>query len=586
MSTNWSRAHIYQYALFAVITAFMAVFMVWPIALTVRCGFVDTNDQFTLEYMLGIFRDPVTLTALRNSIAIAICTTGLCLALALPLSMLATRYEFMGKKIVTSLILVPLILPPFVGAIGLRAVLGRFGALNSLLAWLGIIDANGVGLDFLGSDTASGQFWSVVIMETLHLYPIAYLNITAALANIDPTLEEAASSLGAGSWTRLRRVTLPLIMPGIFAGTTIVFIWSFTELGTPLMLNYYAVAPVQIFWHINEVQSNPQPYALVVVMLSVAVGLYLLSKVTTGRRPFAMQTRASITGSTKRLSGILSLAAAMLFVLIISLAIAPHIGVVLSSISAKGAWYQSILPDNFTFEHFQNALSHTLATGSIRNSLIYASIATTVCLVLGFAIAYLNIRTRITGGWLLDMLAMLPLAVPGLVIAFGYVTMTLHWPFDENSVLGHWFSVVGRNPNPFTLLVIAYAIRRLPYVVRSVSAGLEQTSGDLEEAAANLGAGTFTTIRRIVIPLIAVNLIAGAILAFSFSMLEVSDSLILAQKEQHYPITKAIYALFDRLGDGPYIASAMGVWAMVLLTITLISATLMLGKRMGTMFRL
>ena len=134
MSTNWSRTHIYQYTLFAVITAFMAVFMVWPIALTVRCGFVDTNDQFTLEYMLGIFCDPVTLTALRNSIAIAICTTGLCLALALPLSMLATRYEFMGKKIVTSLTLAPLILPPFVGAIGLRAVLGRFGALNSLLA--------------------------------------------------------------------------------------------------------------------------------------------------------------------------------------------------------------------------------------------------------------------------------------------------------------------------------------------------------------------------------------------------------------------------------------------------------------------
>ncbi len=221
-------------------------------------------------------------------------------------------------------------------------------------------------------------------------------------------------------------------------------------------------------------------------MLSVAVGLYLSSKVATGHRAFAMQTRASIATSTKPLSGILSLAAAMLFVLITILAIAPHIGVVLSSISTKGAWYQSILPRNFTFEHFQNALSHTLATGSIRNSLAYASIATTVCLVLGFAIAYLNIRIRITGGWLLDMLAMLPLAVPGLVMAFGYVTMTSHWPFDGNSVLGHWFTVVGRNPNPFVLLVIAYAIRRLPYVVRSASAGLEQTSGDLEEARPTL----------------------------------------------------------------------------------------------------
>ena len=91
--------------------------------------------------------------------------------------MLATRYEFMGKKIVTSLILVPLILPPYVGAIGLRAVLGRFGALNSLLAWLGIIDANGVGLDFLGSDTASGQFWSVVFVKNIYLTQVLLLKL-------------------------------------------------------------------------------------------------------------------------------------------------------------------------------------------------------------------------------------------------------------------------------------------------------------------------------------------------------------------------------------------------------------------------
>jgi iron(III) transport system permease protein len=121
--------------------------------------------------------------------------------------------------------------------------------------------------------------------------------------------------------------------------------------------------------------------------------------------------------------------------------------------------------------------------------------------------------------------------------------------------------------------------------VRSASAGLEQTSGQLEEAAMNLGASPMLTIRRIVIPLIMANLIAGGILAFSFAMLEVSDSLILAQKQTHYPITKAIYELFSRLGDGPYIASAMGVWGMALLTVTLVGAGLLMGKRMGAIFR-
>ena len=134
-------------------------------------------------------------------------------------------------------------------------------------------------------------------------------------------------------------------------------------------------------------------------------------------------------------------------------------------------------------------------------------------------------------------------------------------------------------------LVVAYAIRRLPYVVRSASAGLEQTSSQLEEAAVNLGASRFKTIRRIVLPLIAANLIAGGILAFSLAMLEVSDSLILAQKANAFPITKAIYALFNRLGDGPYIASAMGVWAMALLCLTLVGASLLMGKRLGAMFR-
>jgi len=128
-------------------------------------------------------------------------------------------------------------------------------------------------------------------------------------------------------------------------------------------------------------------------------------------------------------------------------------------------------------------------------------------------------------------------------------------------------------------------VRRLPYIVRATVAGLEQTSGEMEEAALNLGASRFTAVRRIIIPLIAANLIAGALLAFSFCMLEVSDSLMLAQQPQHYPITKAIFAFTNRLADGIYIASAMGVWGMALLTVTLVGASILMGKRLGAIFR-
>ncbi len=421
-------------------------------------------------------------------------------------------------------------------------------------------------------------------METLHLYPILFLNATAALANLDPALEEAAVGTTLGRWRRFWKVTLPLIVPGVFAGGTIVFIWSLTELGTPLMFDYYTVTPVQIFEGITEVADNPRPFALVVVMLVAAVVLYLLGRLAFGRRGFEMQSKASIASTARPLHGFAAGAALAAFLGLTGLAIIPHLGVIISSFSSEGAWYRSVLPRHWTTANYTNALQHPLAMGSIRNSLFYASTAMVCSVVIGLVISHLVVRTKIKGGWLLDSLAMLPLAVPGLVLAFGYVAMTLAWPFKGGPLAG-LADIVGPTPNPIPFLIVAYAIRRLPYVVRSVSAGLEQTSGQLEEAALNLGASTATALRRIVLPLIMANIIAGAILAFSFAMLEVSDSLILAQREQYYPITKAIFELFNRLGDGPYIASAMGVWAMALLTVTLVGASLMMGKRLGAIFR-
>lgn len=596
----------YQYALAWALLLFLGAFLIWPILLTVSGGFIEpvietaegelVGGGFTLEYVASVFRDPIAMQGLTNSLLIGLCTTMLCVVLTLPLAVLAGRYDFAGKPLITSLLLVPLILPPFVGVIGLRAILGRMGAFNTFLQQVGILDPAHPGIDWLGGEIG-GRFWGVVVMEALHLYPILYLNVTAALANLDPALDEAAQNMGAGRWRRFFRVTLPLILPGIFAGSTIVFIWSFTELGTPLMFDYYRVTPVQIFWGIQEVSTNPRPYALVVVMLVAAVAIYLVGKLLLGGRAYEMAAKATVAATTRRLRGWKQIVVAAPFVLITLLAVLPHIGVILSSLTDVGggqSWYRSVLPPSLTLEHYGQALSHPLAMGSIRNSLFYASLAMIGCVAIGLAISYLNVRARVRGAAVLDTLAMMPLAVPGLVMAFGYVAMTLRWPFPQMRAgleamglegLASYLSITGSNPNPTLLLIIAYAVRRLPYVVRSASAGLEQTSGQLEEAALNLGASPLLAIRRVVVPLIMANLIAGGILAFSFAMLEVSDSLILAQKEEHYPITKAIFDLFQRLGDGPYIASAMGVWGMALLTITLVGASLLMGKRLGAVFR-
>src|SRR5262249_15621265 len=140
--------------------------------------------------------------------------------------------------------------------------------------------------------------------------------------------------------------------------------------------------------------------------------------------------------------------------------------------------------------------------------------------------------------------------------AIGYLALTRR---------GSIFSFLDPVQNPLVLLVVAYAVRRIPYTVRSATAGFQQAGVALEETAQSVGATPFRAIRRITHPLIAGQLVSGAILAFSFAMLEVSDSLVLAQKQADYPIAKAMYELSNILGEGPFLAAALGVWAMLFL---------------------
>lgn len=568
------RASGFHTLLAGLLYLFFGVFLIWPIVQVVWTGFVRPDGHPTFAYVALIFHDPVLLGGLFNATLIAVIVTAITLALSLPLAVLSVRYDFRGRGLLSGLLLVPLVLPPFVGAIGMRLVFSRFGPLTQLIGGGGAL-----GIDWLGHLRLIG----VIVVEVLHLYPIMLLNLQAALANIDPAMEQAAANLGAGRWTTFRRITLPLIRPGLFAGCTLVLIWSFTELGTPLMFDYTQVTPVQIFQQITDIAGNPLPYALVVVTLVSSTLLYLVGKVLLGRSFDASTTKASVAVVPRQLIGWRGLLAAAPFALVFVLAVLPHLSVILTSLSATGAWYKTLLPSAFTLSHYAEALRDDLALPSITRSIQYAVLATAMALVIGLAVAVVVVRSTLRGRWIIDALAMLPLAVPGLVLAFGYLAISIWLKQKLGDRTPTWLDV---QQSPLVLLVIAYAARRLPYVVRSVAAGLQQTPRDLELAAANLGAHRFTVLRRITVPLILANLLAGALLAFAFAMLEVSDSLILAQKTAYYPITKAIWELSQRLGDGVYIASALGVWAMVLLSLTILSANALLGRKMGAIFRI
>lgn len=548
---------------------FFGLFFVWPIGEILRGAFVGSDGRFTFDFISEVFRNPIYVEGLWNSLQMGVWSTLLAATIAIPLAWISDRFLFPGKSLLSSLLLVPMILPPFVGAIGIKQILGQQGALNAFLESTGVMDPSHP-IDWLGES----RLWGIILLNALHLYPVLYLNVIAALANVDPAMEEAAVNLGCTGFRKFRRITLPLIMPGIFAGGTIVFIWSFTELGVPLMFDFTRITSVQIFQGIKDIGGNPFPFALVAVLLASTLLLYAVSRFFFGQNSHAMMAKATSQGGPRKAGWFVGWLCTSLFSLVTLLAILPHIGVVMVAFSSD--WYHSILPNGLTLSHFESALGHNLTLCSIQNSLKYASLATILDLILGVAIAYVVTRTQLPGRQILDAMAMLPLAVPGLVLAFGYLAMTQE---------GQLFAALNPTIDPLVILVIAYSVRRLPYVVRSAAAGFQQTSITLEEAAHNLGCPPFKTLRKITLPLIAANLLAGGLLAFSFAMLEVSDSLILAQKQQDFPITKAIYELFQLLGEGRYIASAFGVWTMIFLAITLTGASLLLGKKLGSLFR-
>jgi iron(III) transport system permease protein len=451
----------------------------------------------------------------------------------------------------------------------------------------GLIDPH-EGVNWL----TEGGFWALAVLIALGLYPIAFLNLQAALANIDPAMLEAAQNLGGRRVRNFFRITLPLAMPGIFAGSTLVFIWAFTELGTPLLLQYREVVSRSIWDDLAATTggNTSMGYAKVVIVLLISVSVYLVGKSTLGKSGHAMVSKAAIAATARRVRGARAVLAALPFVLVAGIAMLPHVGVVLYSVTAiatepavgpaaaieKFGWYRTVVPDRYTLEGYRAVFQTPEIYNAILNSIRYATVATLIDIVLGVAIAWVLVRTQVRGRGLLDALAMLPLAVPGLVMAFGFIAL-----LSQVGLIGLL------QTGPFWILAIAYAVRRLPYLVRSAAGGLQQTSVTLEEAAANMGASPWRVLWKITLPLIMANLVAGSLLTFSFAMLEVSDSMILAQLQKFYPITKMIYALGTDMSGAANVrnACALGVVAMGFMTCTLIAAAMLMGKKLGAVFR-
>ncbi len=510
-----------------------------------------------------IYIEGLDFGVILNSIYVASLTTLFSTTIGFILAFIFAKYKFFGDEVLRILLLAPLLSTPFVGAIGIKKMITSEGVINTLLVdMLGIMPFR---LEFTGIS-------AVILVQTLLFYPIAFLNIYTSIINIDPTLEEQAENMGASGFYLFRTVTLPLSMPGVEAGALLVFILSIEDLGTPIVFrgsNADKLMPVFIFRNMftptGTIKGDATALSLILLVISATIFIVLRKYISLRR--YAMLTKGGVWRPRRRKLGIITtILIYILCISILAVALLPHIGVVL--LAFAGEWPSgSLLPTYFTLRNFVKLFTEPGVLRAILNSVVYSSVATILIVLLGVSAAYLVSRVKVKGMEALDTLVTLPIAIPGIIVATGYFLVYIDTPLSP---------LIWGAP----LLIMSYTVRKFPFTVRAVFAGLEQVDKALEESAVNIGASRTKVFFTITLPLIFINILAGGMLSFIYSMSEVSTGIVIGDANHNdAPMTWKMYDMLFKGFGGTFVAAAMGVMLMALQFIMIVASNLLLRKR-------
>jgi len=543
----------------AALLVLLVLFILYPVVRVLSVSLSNEEGRLTLLHFANFFRRPLFREALWNSLWSGLLVVFFGSLMAVPLAYFSARYEFRGKILLQTLATLPLVIPPFVGAVALQLILGRSGMVNLLLMrWFDW------SIPFMEGLTG------VVLVQTLHYFPFIMLNTAVSLSNIDPSMEEMAQNMGCHGLRLFRRITLPLMLPGFMAGSLLTFIRAIDDLGTPLMLNYKNLLAPQAYLRITTVGiDDVDGYVICVVLVILSLVSLLAARKYLSLAEYATVSRGAST--TRPIHGAKRTLVLLFSGLILGLSLLPHMGIFLLSFSK--VWSFSILPTTYTLDNYTEIFFR--APHFVKNTLLYTLLAAFFDVLLGAAIAFLLLRSRLWGRNLLDAIATLPLAIPGVVLAVGYLRVFHGWNFPGAGapLTSTWF-----------ILVIAYTMRRLPYTVRACYAALQQVHVSLEESAQNLGASRLTTFYKITLPLIAGGLVAGGLIAFITSCVELSATIMLVPRIELGPISYGIYIYMQSaLGRGA--GAALGVVAILLVSLGTYLTHRIFGARAGSAFR-
>ncbi len=585
------------------------LFLILPLGSVVVTSFFDSNGRPTLDHFVGLFSDSnfwpwqwrynnqtqqnelvsyIDLNTVQtggdlviiqgwdlgtvlNSIYVALFVTGIAILLGVFFAFIVARYDFPGKSILKTLLILPVLGTPFIGAIGIKKFMGQYGFVNNLfytqLHWLPFrYEMRGLA--------------AIIFVQSLTLFSLVYLNAYSSFIGIDPTLEEQAENLGATGFKLFRKVTLPLAMPGIQAGAILTFILSIEDLGTPLVYSKDDQARKTLAYHVYSKifasqtgTIDPSSPAAGLILLVFAFVGFLAIRRYASLRSYAGGTKGGQWNPrTRRLSNMTTLLLYAMIIPLLFVALIPKISVIVLSFAETWST-NAVLPDAWTLDNYSVLWAVGGVSQSVILTMVYSGVATLIIVVLGTSAAYLVSRKDIPGKTLLDLLVTSPIALPGIVIATGYFTLFYNSPIFPQD-------------HPAFLITMSYTVRKFPFTVRAAYAGLQSTPASLEEAAMNVGASRGQTFFRITIPLIGISVLAGALLSFVYSVSEVSTSLILGSvNAQEAPMTFWTNEILGAIGEygGYFSAACLGVVMMVLQVIVISITNKILGAKSSAM---
>jgi iron(III) transport system permease protein len=543
---------------FALIWAFLIVFVFYPLTRIFYDAFTNEQGAFVLENFYEFFTDSFYLRSLWKSLllgAAAVVTTSV---VGIAVAYLLIRYEFPYRQTFSYLTMLPMILPPLVGVLGFVFILGRAGTINVLL------------YDWFGMEPINFMYGvqGVLLVETVHLFPMMTLSILDALARVDPSLEEAAEGMGASGWRRFRDVTLPLTTPGYISGALLVFIWTFADFVTPLVLGVQDLLAPQAY--LNIVQFVDRRIFRMGIVISALLVLLAIVFVLAARQYVAIKDYSSLSYSRverRKLGPVARWMAVLFLAALMTISLIPQVGVLLAAVGR--GWSLTPLPLEYTLEFFEQVSVET--PKFILNSLLFCGIAVVMCVVIGVPMAWIMARTRAPGRGAMDALTTLMLAIPGTAVGIAFVrAFNFPLPFSDVSLTGMWL-----------ILPLVLAVRRLPYTVRGSYSSLLLVHKSMEEAAESVGATKLRVFRDITVPLVWKGILVGALFSFITSIQEASSTIFLTIGGYEM-IPVGIFTFY--IAGSQSQAAALGVILIALCAASLYVVNRIAGTRVGGLF--